>query len=108
MREQSVNAVLGDGELRVVVIVGVDRHAVRKCRETRRQTRIAADDGAARIRGDAQRIEVAADDPAGLRSGARQRQAKPVEDRALAEMRNVGGNVTRAGRDDEVGDIGRK
>ena len=87
MRQQAVHAVLGDGELRVVVIVGVNRHAVRKCRETRRQTRSAADDGAAGLRRESERIEVAADDSPGFRYGARQRKAETVEDRALAEMR---------------------
>ena len=53
VREQAVDAVLGNRELRVVVIVGVNREAVGECGETRGHSQLAADNGAALVGGDA-------------------------------------------------------
>ena len=53
MHEQAVHAVLGAGELGVVVIVGVDEGAIGEGGKTRRQDCIAADDGAAGVGRDA-------------------------------------------------------
>jgi len=105
VREQPVDAVLGDRELRVVVIVGVDRHAVREGGEARRHLEPTADHGAAFGRGAAERAQVAAHDVAGPGDRAREREPDAVEDRALAQMRHLRGNVGGAGAGDEIGDV---
>src|SRR5262249_19507132 len=56
-------------------------------------------------RGDAKRSEIAARNPAGLRGRASQSQAKPVDHRPLAKVRDVLGHIARAGSNDEAGDV---
>jgi hypothetical protein len=69
MREQPIDAILGNGELRVVVVVGVDRNAVGEGREAGRQAHIASNHRAAHFgspASNAQRGKVAAGNVAGL------------------------------------------
>ena len=93
MREQAVDAILGHGELRVVVVVGVDGNPVGERREARGQTQVAADHGAAAVGGDAQRRKIAPRNVTRLRRGAGEREADAVEHRTLAKVGHVGGDV---------------
>ena len=104
--QQAVDSILGHRELRVIVVVGVDRQAIRKRRETGRQTQWAADDGAAAIGRDAKRSEIATHNVRAFRRGAGQRETEPVQHGTLAQVDDIGRNVARLGRDDEVRDIG--
>ncbi len=105
MREQSVDTVLRDRELRVVVVVGVYRETVRERGEARGQAHAGADHDAAVLARDAERREVALRDAPGLRHGAGERQPQAVEHGAPSEMRDVRRNILRPRRDDEVGDV---
>ena len=105
MRQQAVDAVLGDRKLRVVVIVGVNREAVGECGETRGHSQLAADHGAAFVGGDAQLSEIATRDVARLRRRARERESDSVEHRALAQMRHVFRNVARLRAQDETRNV---
>ncbi len=105
MGEQAVDAILGNGELRVVVVIGVDRNAVGECREARGKPQFASDHGAAALGCDAQRGKIAPGDATGLRRGAGQRQADAIEHRTLAEMGHVGRYVLPVRGDNEAGDV---
>ncbi len=106
MGEQAVDAIFRDGQLRVVIVVGMNRDAVGERREACRQAQIAADDRRSGLSGDTQRVEVTANDVRGLRSRTGQRQAETVEYRSLAQTHHVAGNIARPGADDKVGDVG--
>ncbi len=105
MREQPVHAILGDGELSVVVVVGMDRDAVGERREARGQAHVTSDHGAAVVACNAQCGEVAAGDVTGLRGGARECQADAVEHRTLAEMGDVGRDILCARSNHEAGNV---
>ena len=106
MREQSVDAILGDRQLRIVVIVGVDGHAVREGSKARGQAKIAADDRTAIAIRETERSQIAARDVAGLRDGTREREPQPIEHRTLAEVRDIAVDRDSGRADDEFGDIG--
>jgi hypothetical protein len=53
MCQQAIDAVLGHRELRVVVIVGVNREPVGECCEARGHSQLASDDGASFVGCDA-------------------------------------------------------
>jgi hypothetical protein len=108
MREQAVHPILQDGELRIVVIVGVDRHTVGERREARRHRRAVAADDRASPAGprQAERTKISMNDMAGFRRRAGERQPDAVEHRALPEMSDIGRNIFRLGVDDEIRDVG--
>ena len=56
-----------------------------------------ADDRAAPVRAAAERLQVLADDVSRFRGVAREREPDAVEDRALAEVHDVGGNARARG-----------
>ncbi len=105
MGEQSVDAILGHGELRVVVVVGVDGDSVGERCEARGKTHIASDDCAAVPGCDAQRRKIAPGNVSGLRRGARKGEADAVEHRALAEVSHVAREVLSACGDNEAGNV---
>ena len=88
MGEEAIDAILGNRELRVVVVVRVDGNSVGECRETRRQPHIASNHGAsghaAAFGCNTHRAKVAPDDFPGLRRSARKRKTDAVEHRTLA------------------------
>ncbi len=92
MGEQPVHAVLGDGELGVVVVVGMDADSVGEGREARGHPHVGADDGRRAVR-PAERGEMAADDLAALGDRAGQGQSQTVEDGFLAELDDLVRNV---------------
>ena len=96
MREQAVDAILRHGELRVVVVVGVDREAVGERGEARGQ-RASRCRSRCEPRSEAmpRRFEVAVRDLAALGGRAGEREAEAVEHRALAEVRHVARDVAR-------------
>ncbi len=107
MREQSVDAILGDGELGVVVIVGVDEVAVGEGGESRREFLRGADHRAlARAR--SKRLNVFLHERRERRDRSGERQAEAVEDRLLAQRHHVIGNVFVTRVDDEFRDVARE
>src|SRR5262249_8073679 len=73
--------------------------------KSRGHPKFGANHRASTRRGDAERSEIAARDPAGLRGRAGESQAKPVDHRALAKVRDVRGHVARAGSNGEAGNV---
>ena len=106
MGEQPVDAVLGDGKLGVVVVVGMDRNAVGERGEARGHFHAGADDRAAFGDCAAERAQMLAHDMARLGNTARECQSDAVENGAFAEVHHVGGNVVGARARDEFGDVG--
>ena len=105
MRQEPVHPVPGDGELRVVVIVGVYRDAVRKRGEAGRQFHAGADDGAAALAAAAERFQIGAHDTTGFGCVACKRETDPVEYGALAQMHDLGRYAPRPCIHDEAGDV---
>ena len=95
MREQAIHAILRDRQLRVVVVVGVDRDAVGKRRKARRQLERRSDDRAAAVGRAAKGAQILAHDVTGFGRVAGERQAEAVQDRALAEAHHVLRDVAR-------------
>ncbi len=91
--KQSVDAVLGDRELRVVVIVGVHRDPVGERGETRGHFHISADHGAAFVGRKAERPEIGAHDMPRFGGVAGERQPEAVEDGTLAQVHDIGRNA---------------
>ncbi len=85
MRQQTIDAVLGDGELRVVVIVGVDADTVGECSKARRNLAAAADDGRSAV-GKTEIVEMATDQFAALGNRTGKSQTEAVKYRFLAEF----------------------
>ena len=113
MGEQAIDAILGHGELGVVIVIGVNGNSVGERREACWQAHIASDHGAADHAAatfgcNAQRCKVATSDVAGLRRRAGERQADTIEHRTLAEVGHVGGHVLCARGYDEAGNVVRK
>ena len=78
VREQSIDPIFRDGELRIVVIIGVHRDSVGKCSKTRWKFEIRADHGAAASR-TAERFEIMRSnrpDSAALPASARPRPSR--------------------------------
>ena len=101
MGEQAVNAIRGHGELRVVIVVGVDADAVGEGREARGHLAAGTDDGC-RARRQTKLVEMAANQRTALRDRAGQRQPDAVEDGLLAERNDVVGQILYGGGDDEI------
>ena len=108
MGEQAVNAILGNGELGVVVVIGMDGNSIGERREACGQAHIASDHGAAVFGCNAQRCKVATSDVAGLRRGAGERQADAIEHRTLAEVGHFAGHVLSARGYNKAGNVVRK
>ncbi len=106
VREQAVDPVFGNGELRVVVIIGVDGDAVRERGEARRHFHGGTDDGRALVGRNAERLEIGAHDAAGFRGIAGKREPQGIEYRALAESHDIGGDVGGVRVRHEFCDIG--
>ena len=106
--EQPVDAVLGDRELGVVVIVGVDRDAVGEGGEARPgpsesvpMTVLPLSVGQPSV------FRYCANDVARFGGVAGEREPDAVEDRALAEVHHIGRDAgTLSCSDDEFGDVG--
>ena len=103
--EQAVDPVAGHRELGVVVIVGVNGDAVGERREAGRGRHRGADHRG-RPAGAAEGFEMGAHDAPAGRHRTGERQPEPVEDRLLAQLDHVVGDVVDGGGGDEVGDMG--
>ena len=95
MGQQAVDAVLGDRQLRVVIVVGMDADAVGEGGEARRHLAAAADDGGAAL-AEAEIVEMLANQFAALGDRAGQRQAEAVEDGLLAKLDHLRGKILDA------------
>src|ERR1700674_594801 len=85
MHEQAIHAVFRGGELRVVVIVSVDRDAIDKGCETRRSFLGCSDDGGFTV-ANTETLDVVSGGGAAFRAGARQCQSQTIEDRLRAQI----------------------
>ena len=104
VRQQAVDTRLGDGQLGVVVVVGVDRDTVGERGKARGQLQAGADHRG-RSGSQVQACQMLDDELARMRDRARQREAKPVEDRLAAERHDVGGKGAVAGARHELRDV---
>src|SRR5580704_8045534 len=92
MHEQSVDAVLGGGELGIVEVVCMNRNAVHQCRETRGSFLRGTNDRSQAIAGSRPLYEFAGDGTA-FSSRTRQSQAESVQDGFLAKFDDIRRNV---------------
>ena len=106
VREQTVDAIFRNRQLRVVVVVCMHRNAVGEGGKSRRHFQVRADDRAASGGGDAERLKVSAYDAPGFGGIARKRQTQPIQDGALAQMHHIGGNLRWLRVSDELRHIG--
>jgi hypothetical protein len=107
MHEQAIDAVFRGGELRVVVIVGVDGDAIDKGRETRGSFLGCSDDGGFTF-ANAETFDVALGDGAAFRAGARQCQSQTIEDRFLAQVDYFLGKALVFRIKDKLGNVFRQ
>ena len=70
----------GHGELRVVVVVGVDRHPVGEGRETRRHPELGTQDGALAFAAGAKVLQIIDDDMAAFSHRTRDGEFEAVDD----------------------------
>ena len=107
MRQEAVDAVLGDRELGVVVIVGVDPHTVGESSEARRHLAPTTDHRRDAIL-QAEIVQMPANQFTAAGDCAREGQAETIEDRFLAECHELRRQIVGPGLDDELGDVPRQ
>src|SRR5258708_20086696 len=104
LREETVNAILCRGKLRIVEIVSVNRDSVGKCREPRVRLHPSADDAGLHI-AQAKRLHVLTHERRHRGTGTRKRQSKTVQNGLLAQIDYVSRNVLIPRVDDEFRNV---